>query len=958
MKSAARRVQGRVLWDDNNAPVQGAVVTLGSVTSSKRLATAKVDKKGEYELGLPHDDCEQLLYVTVSDRAGRRLATSYEMAVRSNLPFHQLDITAPASARHERKRPSILAGDIALDAAEFSRAKEDIVLDLARAMVEPEYERKVRHRLEAISPELVPSEYLRRTLCGTGLLEAMNAIIRLKRWPREVALQVDDILRLRHLPKAAFATQVHLCPNFRITYQDSGAAAVDPDTSAQAVVDPGSNPSVVLTTLPAGGVPTYIKRVCFWLERALATYVNPPFSMRNPAAGGRIEVEVNSAAFGSASASIFYINNALPPDVLCAVTVHELFHMVQYQYSGGGFWRSAMLEGGATWAEDCSADFLNRYLDEAGTNFNGSGYMITPHTSLEAAGFRYKTSLFWRYVAEQHSPRIAAGDEPLIGVETYRTIIERCEAGSWSSNDVRDALRSLPWYQDFYDFAYLDPARLDLTSGETTLGNFALACYLKDLGTNVPDRRFDFMEDEENIFIDDVIATVIAGSPLQATLASVTLAGSGTVTNTSAVTFISSLDRFASRYYEIAIDPGVTNVELTFSVMSSLTSSIFQAVLIDTNGAVREIYRTDKASYVKRFPNLAGRVGLQKVVLVATGAASSGGFRMTAASAGAAPDVMVTRWHTPMQREYEIDSSNWAWTWVSPDIYVDNDLDGVADNVVYFNTDNKLHIRLHNKGNAAATGIDVQFWYQDASGGLSPSAWLPVVNTAGTVQALSGLSLAAGASGTFSVDWSPAPSGNSHHFCVRAVVSVPGDPNVDNKRVLSNFGNVKLNFRRFLDIKLTRRNPRPFPQKVEIAVVPRGIPGLEVAPRDLAQAATILEPGAETVDTLRLSYFPPQKAPSLPTLVGRTRSDDCPCHDPIRSLARRPAPNGDYPVDPRTLPPGVAGKPLLTLVHFANDLPLGGVTLVVDTDGTAPKMPAKKPKDRAARTRAPKRARR
>src|SRR5690606_6372973 len=100
-----------------------------------------------------------------------------------------------------------------------------------------------------------------------------------------------------------FAEQTHECANFTITYQDSGAAAVPSSTAAQDVLDPGSNPAVVLASLPAGGAPTYIKRICFWLERALASYINAPFSMLNPAADGKIPVVVNSAPYGSASPS-------------------------------------------------------------------------------------------------------------------------------------------------------------------------------------------------------------------------------------------------------------------------------------------------------------------------------------------------------------------------------------------------------------------------------------------------------------------------------------------------------------------------------------------------------------------------------------------------------------------------------------------------------------------------------
>ena len=39
-----------------------------------------------------------------------------------------------------------------------------------------------------------------------------------------------------------------------------------------------------------------------------------------------------------------------------------------------------------------------------------------------------------------------------------------------------------------------------------------------------------------------------------------------------------------------------------------------------------------------------------------------------------------------------------GWTWVSPDIWVDNDDNGVADRVVWFDVDNKLDIRLAQQG--------------------------------------------------------------------------------------------------------------------------------------------------------------------------------------------------------------------------------------------------------------------
>jgi hypothetical protein len=956
-----RTVRGQVSWEDTGEPLVGVIVTLFDVASGRPLAEAITNQEGTYVAewrdDLRENDADRALEIAleVRDDQQRALTSTREFPVRLATPEASVDVAIPVRLRGlepgRSERPKIQVGPIALDAEAVAKAEPEIVLEIARALVDPEFEeearfgKRVRDRIGDLSPDLIPSAHVRGTLCGTDILLTIEALIAQKGWPRDVALQVDEILRMRPRDSDGgnsgnggngFTEQTHLCPNFSITYQDSGPAAVDPDTSSQQVIDPGG--TTPLDTLPAGAPPTYVKRVCFWLERALATYVSPPFGMRNPAAGGRIPVVINTAPFGSASTGgTFFINNALPADVLCAVAVHELFHMVQFRYSGSGTWRSGMLEGGATWAEDTAADLMNRYLDEAGTNFNGSGYMIQPHTSLEDVGFRYKTSLFFRYVAEQHSPRIGSADEPLIGVETYRQLIEQCEAGSWSSDDIRQALRVLPWYQDFYEFGYLDAARADLTSAETTLGNFALACYLKDLGTNTPDRRYEFVEDEENIFIDDVVATVIPGTPLQATLASVTLAGTGTVSAATSVSFSNSVARFSSRYYQVSVDPAVTSVQVQFTAGGGLSSPIFQVVLIDEDNAVREIYRTDRSSYIKRFPNLRDGKRLNRAILVVTGAASAGSFSVSASPAAAAPDVMVTRWHSALKTEYEIDSRNWAWTWVSPDIWVDNDMDGLADGDVFFNFDNKLNIRLHNKGNLDASNIAVEFHYQDASGGLSPTAWLPVSNVAGVVQTLSGLALAAGTSQNWSVDWSPVPSGLSSHFCVRAVVTVPGDPNTDNKRVLSNFGNVHVRFRSSADLSILRRNLRlERLSEIELILVNRLTAEFQPAPRDLAtQAVRVLKPGEVQVDLLRL-YHRPQagKMTQDKPRKDRERGEEaeCACAAPLPRLELRPDPLGHYATDERALPPGIAGKPLVTLAHLVDGIPQGGVTFMVTLD--------------------------
>ena len=115
---------------------------------------------------------------------------------------------------------------------------------------------------------------------------------------------------------------------------------------------------------------------------------------------------------------------------------------------------------------------------------------------------------------------------------------------------------------------------------------------------------------------------------------------------------------------------------------------------------------------------------------------------------------------------------------MSPDVWVDNDGNGLADSEVFFDFDNQLNIQLHNKGNVDATGVSVEFYYCDAAAAFG--TWLPVRDKAGTIQTLSGLSVPQSSSATFVVPWSPAPSGASHHFCIRAIVTSSGDPNTDN----------------------------------------------------------------------------------------------------------------------------------------------------------------------------------
>ncbi|MGH9722286.1 MAG: hypothetical protein ACRD8O_18915, partial [Bryobacteraceae bacterium] len=383
-----RTITGYVQSEQDQRPIAGVTVFLFQVDGAA-LGKSKTDKQGRYEIAFGDEPCD--VFLTVVDAGGRELLSTRNapLKVRARQWVANLEIPGAILDQLGGKglRPSVLAGSLRLDAEQFEKAEPEVVLDVARLMVGQRIGRRAVDQISRLSPELLPDRHINRTLCGTQILQTLETLILRKQWPREIALTMDRILSLREFGFGGF---VELCPNFSITYDLSGPAAVDPSTAAASVLDPGT--ANVIGLLAAGGAPTYIKRVCFWLERALASYVTPPFSMLNPASGGRIAVVINNSPYGSATPGAFYLNNALAPDLLCAVAVHELFHMVQFQYGGGGLWNFSLTEGGAVFAEDSAADSMNRYLDEACTNFNGAGVLSNPNLSLSTAG--YKCSLF------------------------------------------------------------------------------------------------------------------------------------------------------------------------------------------------------------------------------------------------------------------------------------------------------------------------------------------------------------------------------------------------------------------------------------------------------------------------------------------------------------------------------------------------------------------------------------
>src|SRR4030095_1131838 len=769
---------------------------------------------------------------------------------------------------------TIEIGNSRVNRSVFEQLEPKTLIEIANFAIQGRGSSKISKIINELSPDLNP-KFLKSQLCFTPLIDFIRKTVLVKKWPRDIILKIEEILT-GYDPEVSYVTSS--CPHFTINYNNSGTDQPPSVDTGGNITMPGTG-AIVGSTIGSNGIPDYVEKLCFWLENALALYTSPPFNLRNPSSSGRIPVYVTGTAPGSAGGGSMTIGRNLNDDLLAAVPTHELMHLIQELYrsagSGGG-WDAGMTEGGAVLGEDVVFDTHNRYIVQA----TREGTLVSPHIALKNSGQRYYLALLLKYISEQQSSRINPGDEPSIGVDTYRRLLERFDIDTYSDTAFVNAVNELPWYQSFYEFGFLDPTRLDETSSETLLGNFWLACYMKDFGITVPDRRFDFMEDEENATWDEIFL----GTNFVNTLVTVTLTSSSTLNAGGVITLSSgggsTVDPFAARFFKVNISGSVDTFRIEFTSGSGFVRPLVQIVLVEPGNVVRDILRSDKTTWNRTMANIRTGTALDHLLIIVSGTNTGGSFTLSIREVTPATDITITRWHHIMGTHYEIDSLGWAWTWVSPDIFVDNDSNGLADDEVIFNRNNKLYIQLHNQGHSNASNIDVALWYQDASGGLSDSAWQPVRNVSGAIQMLTGLTLAAGSTNKWSVDWSPVPSGTSNHFCVRAIVSCPGDPNVDNKRCLSNFGNVIAS--KYADLRLVRRIPEKFEQ-FRIDIIPRNKGKWYISTADLALAQNInVKPGEEKIDEFRVrkrAKFQLYEEKEHKTMM------------PNKILAKRPCPN-------------------------------------------------------------------
>ena len=536
--------------------------------------------------------------------------------------------------------------------------------------------------------------------CGCRRFEFLRDILLICGFPRAEA---EDFIKEGRWkkPVAGFAggdTKVYKTAHFAISYSvGPGRGNVLNDTSELVIREPGNyqNPNrKIIATVPASNIPSYVRLVAFWLERAHTMYVDT-YGLRNPcnsAENGLVPAAIINTDFGAAYTlpTGFVIDSTLTPDMVCAVSVHEYFHMIQFEYQLYGTWEASIMEGGATYAEDGVADYLNRYLDESTRNFNGIGVLDNPNQSIYASDSRYKSCLFWRYIAEQESEN----DAHMKAVTSYKHLIDGLVSTSSTHQKLSALIKTLSWNKG--KLAFLIPEGISIPgsqgkivpTSESVFANYTLTCalYKIDMPEHKNSHRFQFSEWNEIIGMPEAIIPMGVNTPKKTSLADSNVKTSPLIFSS---TVRSPLNPLGSSYH--SLDVSSADAIVVDASLASGSGAVIQIVLlkrIDGKDAVQDIIRSWAFPYKQTFSTTA--VDSILVVLTSTDSVSRALVQLKVSPADSSPaaQAFITNWNSSAGTHYHVPLPE--WNYYSPDVSLLNDTPPL-----------ELQVVAHTNGNPA-----------------------------------------------------------------------------------------------------------------------------------------------------------------------------------------------------------------------------------------------------------------
>ena len=382
--------------------------------------------------------------------------------------------------------------------------------------------------------------------------------------------------------------------------------------------------------------PTYIQQVGLLAEYAWHRYVEE-LGFRDPQIGGsRVKITVCRTLYtGATTPNADYIEIAPRNSFFqnLATVPHELFHRVQYQYNNtsdhSGLY-GVMREGGARFMEDSLNDKFNRYVFQSQEIFgNPSASLVDPATG-ESTSIAYAAALFWKYLAEQHSLHVASSDEPNIGTDVYRQLLETMatptggSAPRYEPAALRTACKLMPRPGSFDEFEY-DPTHTQVISNETSWGNYLLANYLHGSNAAPPgDRRFNYMEDNDPVLWQEQPRV----SNLAAVRALITPEDNVTIGTADSIgRIVMGQPAYAARYYRITPSTSAPprSLRISLNAFGGMTDPLLQILSFGTNGVLSDISKSDQPSFAKTI-NMSG---LSSVVVIVATRMNAGDYTVT-----------------------------------------------------------------------------------------------------------------------------------------------------------------------------------------------------------------------------------------------------------------------------------------------------------------------------------------
>lgn len=990
-------ILGIIRRSENHRGIRGLTVETydADLFFDDKLGSCITDSKGGFQITYQKEDFEDLfekrpdLYLVIRSRDGRKIHST-KRRIRFNAGREEYFLIELSSVTlGELPAEKTLVGGMEVDKQAFGQVEPLDLIALVKACRGTKLDEKRLVLFQRVNPSLVKplipdQKTLEKSLCLTPQITFIEAALGYLKAPNHIFDQLDIVLFDLPLDENPYETD-HFKIHYKI-WDGNGDWEADSDTilptdsPAQDVHLYDADEQVIGSTTAGNGIPTYIQKLSIWLEYAYERYTQQ-YQMRDPRINGnKINVFVEymeGALSGYGGHGTIGIDNDLDDADLASTSVHELFHCVQSEYlvcsgciSPFEDWKPFMTEGTTRVIEDTVNDSLNRWMENANWFFRGSN----KQTSLPQ--MLYSGALFWKYMTEQHSRQITPAYEPAIGVDVIRKACELASTSGKADINVPISLRNqrvVPYFGTFSHFIYLPPGNVELSTNETTFGNWLATNYLQCLRNTIADRRFTYMEASEKMPGGAGMACMYPTSKDEL--------GTETIKNLESQTV-----PWAAQYHQIKILEGVDTVKVSYTPDPDFVNPLVQLLLIDKDETLRDLIKFEK-SFVKTI----NANDLDRIVVIAGARETGGDYSIRIEATEATSDVMITRWNSVEGQEHEFDPIGWSWHWISPDVWPDN-FDGelhLADkNILHFEWDNPrggsnhLYVRLRNKGTSRARNISVRFYFQDASAGLRDDAWqIMKADRNGTIAQITGLSVDPGEEIRPFVNWwLPRPDvedeNRCYHYCVKVEVESPLDVNADNKLAFSNFN--------FIEEKLpTVELPafdvliwdywvtwKPFDPywdihkdftywklaPLETYIIPRNNPSLlfnqrdffslrHVELRDIQAEPTY--PSNEDIVRPPESYtFYEERKKRAVKLSSAKRVYRVRFVSQKSGKKTPPSPGLLFPVenaippdakleniqtspDPRTIPPGLADVPMVTIVQVINGRIIGGLTYAI-----------------------------